>query len=283
MWERIALLWLPLVAAAVLAMSGNARIWSPDHLVRAYVINLDRSPHRWTSFRTQYDASDLAIVPLHRVAAVDGQGLPETQLRRALTTEALHHLRRAEATGHRQAHHEVTLGAVGCYLSHLRALELVSRQTQPIAVIFEDDTALPSNAYALFRQALACAEHTPWDMLLMGCRCMQCNDDKRCSRQFGKLKRVHHFILMHAYAVTPGSATKILRLLRGRRISQQLDHEISCLAAAGEVNVLCDEDAGFTQLSGKFTSHIQVPVNELGMQIVRPHCAGRPQYPHVAS
>lgn len=89
------------------------------------IINLDRSPERMDQVRQSARTYD---IPVERVPAVDGATLdpaahPDVDVRRF-----------ARANGR-----PIMAGEVGCYLSHMRALEQVAEGADAVAVICEDD------------------------------------------------------------------------------------------------------------------------------------------------
>lgn len=246
--------------------------------LRCYATNLDRSKDRCASLQTAYAASDLASTLLVRVPAVDGSALNQSDLEALLTPNALHEVQRIDTTGYRQAHFEATRGAIGCYLTHMHALERVATQSEQYALIFEDDANLPSNAFALVERALACAgDPASWDMLVFNCECLLCQHYPTSARQCQGLHKVQHFSKTHTYIVTPRSAATILSLLQAQKISQQVDLQLSCLASAGKVNILCDTSAGrgrmFKQLNDVFKTQIQVKLAARGFTPIKPRCA----------
>lgn len=90
-----------------------------------FVINLDRSPDRWRAIAG--NAAGLGI-ELTRIPAIDGARLDMNQpLPVEPETFARIHGKR------------VLPGEIGCYLSHLKALETIANGTEPHAVIVEDD------------------------------------------------------------------------------------------------------------------------------------------------
>lgn len=93
--------------------------------VPVFVINLDRSPDRLRAVRES--AAPLGI-DLIRIPAVDGARLPPDQPLPVdrKTFERIHGKR-------------ILPGEIGCYLSHLKALETIARGDEPYAAIVEDD------------------------------------------------------------------------------------------------------------------------------------------------
>ena len=106
--------------------------------MKAYLINLDRSPERLAEADAQLRA---AAIPYERIPAVDGRALGWAALRRRVSRFRffLVHGRFPN------------LGEVACSLSHLEACRRLLVSGEPAALIFEDDVLLDP---AAFRRAL---------------------------------------------------------------------------------------------------------------------------------
>lgn len=90
-----------------------------------YVINLERSRERWQALQRHADQLGLG---LRRVEAVDGRQLSVQQLKNF------------DEAAFRRQHGKAPLpGEVGCYFSHLKALQLIVDSDEEYAVIIEDD------------------------------------------------------------------------------------------------------------------------------------------------
>lgn len=99
-----------------------------DHSVPVYVINLARSKDRWDRLRSNANALS---VDLRRVEAIEGKLLSPAELTNF------------DDAGFRRCHGKVALPAeIGCYFSHIRALETIADAPEPFAVIVEDDVVL---------------------------------------------------------------------------------------------------------------------------------------------
>lgn len=102
--------------------------------MRAFYINLDRSPARRDFMEREAAAVGLA---LERVEGVDGRELPEEEYLRLCP----------EVNGAR-----IGRGELGCFLSHRRVWEIVAAGSDPYAVIFEDDVHIARSAGALLAE-----------------------------------------------------------------------------------------------------------------------------------
>lgn len=93
--------------------------------VPVYVINLARSAQRWDDVKR---SADQFGIELRRIEAVEGKLLRNDQLGNF------------DEAGFRRRHGKIALPAeVGCYFSHIYALEAIIAAPEPYAVIVEDD------------------------------------------------------------------------------------------------------------------------------------------------
>ncbi len=104
---------------------------------KTYVLNLDRSVARWERISAALAAQ--GIEPL-RVPAVDGRAIDLAQVA-------------DDAACRREMGRSLQPGEVGCFLSHLRALEAFLATGDAHAVVLEDD-AVPAPGFAAAVEAL---------------------------------------------------------------------------------------------------------------------------------
>ena len=213
-----------------------------------YVINMERNPERLTHFRASYAASDLAHVPCTTVVAVDGR---RVDVAKYVTEKAFSEITRSEEDGFRTMHYQLTRGAVGCYLSHLKAWRSVAVQKEPYAIVFEDDVAFGADTLAKTNAVLARLPKDGWDMLLLGCICIKCGEED------AEARTVQQYWHMHAYVMTPATAARLLALMDERPFDMQIDSDLSRMAQQGKVRIYCVTDAIATQNNG-FKTTIQV-------------------------
>ena len=117
------------------------------------VINLDRSVDRLAHVRAQLDAHGLTF---HRLAATDARTLSVAE-RNHFYSESLNRAR---------YHKPLSTGEIACYISHIRAWQLVMAGPWDYAVILEDDVRLGAN----FTHTLAQISRLPsdWDVIKLG-------------------------------------------------------------------------------------------------------------------
>lgn len=106
-----------------------------------YVLNLDRSKDRWDSL--QRHAQEFGI-ELCRIAAIDGKLLQPEE--KQFFDEA----------GFQRHHGKTVLPAeIGCYLSHLKALEMIANGQDYAGVIIEDDIRFSDEFVPVVEAAVA--------------------------------------------------------------------------------------------------------------------------------
>jgi glycosyl transferase family 25 len=114
-----------------------------------YVINLDRSPERLMEISPQLEKFGLSF---ERVQAVDGKHVSEGQ--KALLDEKCYQSKHGKSS---------LPGELGCYLSHIRAIDTFLASKKPYAVILEDDAILKEG---FVQGILNLLEHADrWDMV----------------------------------------------------------------------------------------------------------------------
>lgn len=211
------------------SMDASVHVFQPATF-NVFVINLKHRVDRMNNFNTQYSKCDLSKIKEYiRIEGVDGRHL---DIERYLSPKALDELYASETRGFRVKHNQLTRGAVGCYLSHLKVYKAIMELDQEYAIVFEDDVKLDHvDLYKRIRVAIARLPND-WDILLLGCWCHKCMPAPT-------YKRAQHFFLLHAYIIRQSAASTILRHVDQTQLRQQIDSELSVLASAGTLRVLC--------------------------------------------
>lgn len=236
-----------IVAASI---DASVHVFQPATF-NVFVINLKRRVDRMNNFSAQYSKCDLSKIKEYtRIEGVDGRQL---DVERYLSPGALDELYASETRGFRVKHNQLTRGAVGCYLSHLRVYKAITDLDQEYAIVFEDDVKLDhAHLYKRIRVAIARLPND-WDILLLGCWCHKCTPAPT-------YKRAHHFFLLHAYIIRRSAAFTILRHVEQTQIRQQIDSELSVLASAGTIRVLCLSPGLVNQDKSVNHTNIQSPL-----------------------
>lgn len=113
------------------------------------VINLDRSPERLSGAANQLDRLGLSW---QRLSASDGKLL------------SMHDPALIDVHAFRRKHGKEPLpGELGCYLSHVRAIEAFLQTHKQAVLILEDDVRLGPDLPGVLGELMACA--TQWDVV----------------------------------------------------------------------------------------------------------------------
>ena len=132
-----------------------------------YVINLRKRPERWQRTFQQLKSCGFCSDNIRRIEAVDGQMLFQTD--RTLLKSILTDRAYTEIQDRKRAYHEqLTLGAVGCALSHIFVWKEAMEKGIPELLIFEDDIVLSRNFKTLFLERLSMVPGDK-DIVFLGC------------------------------------------------------------------------------------------------------------------
>lgn len=219
--------------------------------LKSLVINLDHRDDRLRYLNYTYQNSDMSKIPLERLPAVDGMNLD-------LDTVPISARARMEVdmtsgeNGYRTQHYQLTQGAVGCYLSHLRAYKELLNDEYEYYLILEDDADIPPN---LLAHILDFSSRVPknWDILLLGHLC------KRTSVLKKDYRKVKRFFLLHCYVINKRGAEKLLKS-NILPMTRQIDWYIGDLSVAGKINIYATPEPVCKQ-TGQDTN-IQVKIDK---------------------
>jgi len=154
--------------------------------MKAYVINLDKDGARMQSAR---DVLRPLGFEVWRVPAVNGSLLPKRPL--------------------------LSAGEVGCFYSHLLALETFLRSGDARGVVFEDDIACGLSPEAFAEHMTLASKHLPdFDIVYLGkCFC-ECGTFQKIEKN---LYSTRGALCLHAYMVSRDGAHNLLNLAKTPR------------------------------------------------------------------
>ncbi len=187
---------------------------------KTYLINLDRRPDRLERFMKSFEASDVNKIQLTKISAVDGGELDISKV--PLSEVARGELKQIETTGFRSKHYQLTRGAIGCYLSHVKVWRDIVDNGHRHGLIFEDDVNIPKDLYHKMEKSMKNIPND-WDIILFGYHCKDCENMKG-------YRKVNRFILLHCYAISNSGIIKILKTNSLFPITQQIDAYLSELS-----------------------------------------------------
>lgn len=178
--------------------------------VPVYVINLARSRDRWD--RLKSNADELSI-ELRRVEAVEGKLLSSDELADF------------DDAGFRRLHGKIAMPAeIGCYFSHIRALEIIADAPEPFAVIVEDDVVLSPAFTAAVNQL---THILGWDVIkLVNHRLSAFRPFLRVNDEISVGRSLHGPMgSAAAYLVTKQAARRLSKSIRAMRLPYDVELE----------------------------------------------------------
>jgi len=215
--------WVPWVLLILfIILIGFLDSFKNQKVTRVVVINMDKNRERMENIQRHWDQSDFNM-ELERFPAVVGANLDPIE---HVTPEALAELTQTETRGYRTKHHQLTPGAIGCYLSHVSIL----KQMRPgdIYFILEDDALFPPNIQFRINTLLRKSPRN-WDMILLG------HNRYKSKGRRGDFDEVHSFWGLCGYLINYKGAQKFLEE-SGSKIDCQIDSLMSWMSASGKLN-----------------------------------------------
>jgi len=187
---------------------------------KTYLINLERRPDRLERFMKTYRESDMKNISLSKINGVDGSEIDINKV--PLSEVAKGELKQIETTGFRSKHYQLTRGAIGCYLSHVKVWKDIIENEHAHGLIFEDDVNLPVDINEQIHKSMKDVPKD-WDIILFGFHCKDCQN-------MNNYRKVKRFILLHCYAISNTAVVKILKTKSLFPIQQQIDSYLSELS-----------------------------------------------------
>ena len=170
--------------------------------IKSWVINLDKDKERLKSFMTRF--TDLQV---NRFPAVNGKSLNLKNIRNQLDPSVIWTMNNT-----RFSHPQIdTLGAIGCYLSHIKLWNKLIVSDDPYYLIFEDDCYLDTSLQQVQNFInLVIKNNQNWDIIYLGF--WDKGVMQRPQTKIGKgVCKVSNFIYgTHAYIINKKGAKKLL-------------------------------------------------------------------------
>ena len=199
--------------------------------IKAYVINLEKRKDRKLRFINDYN---LDTINYEIIKAIDKKDLSAIELykQNILGIFGYNSLNNII----RNFHYEFNdLGAVGCYLSHIKTWEKILKDNVDYGLIFEDDVQF--NKYINDKKIKEYILKAPkdWDIIIM-------NKNKVKMKRYNNenLFKVYEFLCLHSYIIKKDSINYIINNILP--INQQIDWKIACLANQGLINIYLYND-----------------------------------------
>jgi GR25 family glycosyltransferase involved in LPS biosynthesis len=190
--------------------------------LKQYLINLDHRKDRFditNNLLYQYDFKNVIRYP-----AVNGKNMTNDELVKIVDPVAM----KSILDNYRKDHHELSYGAVGCYLSHINIWQKLKADNLDYIIIFEDD-AKPSFSFTELQEIIENNVPNDWDIILFGGIYNKTNNIN------DNITKIYTFYEMHAYIINKKGAIKLLS--QAFPITKQLDSWLSDLAINNYVNI----------------------------------------------
>ena len=211
-----------------------------------FLINLKRRPDRLINFLDFFNSSDFKNESINKFDAIDGTKLDINSV--PLSELAKAELKQLENTGYRTKHYQLTKGAIGCYLSHVKIWEKIVNNNTDIALIFEDDAKVHPTLKQQINEEMINIPNN-WDIVLFGYLCTKCYKHE-------KYNEVERFMLTHCYLIKRSALIKIFNTNTLFPITQQIDALMSELSSI--VNIYTAKNKLIKQFGSR--TDIQAPL-----------------------
>ena len=201
-----------------------------DKIIKAYVINLDYRKDRLVKFNQSYN---LKNINYERLDAVNKDNLNSKQLH---TNKVLgDYGYKSLYKNIREFQHQFnTLGAVACYMSHIKTWNKILSDNVKYGLIFEDDVLFNSDITSELIFEYINKIPKDWDILLL-------NKNRVTMKNiYDNVNKVDKFICLHSYVINRNCINRLLQDVLP--INQQIDFKLSCLASNGKLNVYLVND-----------------------------------------
>jgi len=217
----------------------------------SFLINLDYRKDRLEHFKQKYREANINI-PLHVHAATNGKmlNLEDINISQLARKEIID----AQTLGYRTKHYQLTMGAVGCYLSHVNLWNLIYSKGLDYALIFEDDASIPPDFIENLNISIKNMNNADpnWDILFLDALCRDCIPYQ------DNIVKINKFFLTHAYIIRRKAIKKMFNYNMLFPINQQID---SALGSHSNILNLYTVTNGFVKQGG-FSTDIQIGIRK---------------------
>jgi len=228
----------------LLNFNKNVENFSLEKL-ELYLINLEHRKDRLVitnNLLNNYNFNNVIRFP-----AVNGKNISNDELIKIVEPSAM----KSILNNYRKEHHELSYGAVGCYLSHVNIWKKLEFDNLDYIIIFEDD-ALPNFSFFDLQEIIKNYVPDDWDLILFG-------------GIYNKNNYINNYILKiltfyetHAYIINRKGALKLLSKVFP--IKKQIDSLLSDLASNNEINIY-----GITQ--NKWSQNLEINNTDIQTEI----------------
>lgn len=198
--------------------------------ISAYIINMDKNIERLNQVTANYNNSDMTELKMQRYSAIVGK---DVNVNDWMTPYAIVELEQVERNKYRLYHYQLTMGGIGCFLSHYNLMkQLIDDHDNDYFMIMEDDIIFAPNTYNVIKQTIMNAP-PDWDMILYG-YIRTVENTKYSNTQFMKLNA---FWGLQGYIINKKGAKKIVDEVDANKIDGQADAYLSRMIQQGKINI----------------------------------------------
>ena len=200
---------------------------TPD--VKMYYINLDKNQKRNENMKSiikKYGFSNYERVPAILTKSDEQVNLYKDQI----SEKAYQTLMENNKNRSRTRHSQLTNGAIGCFLSHMKIYKDIVDKNIPYAIIFEDDVGFELDNKKFWDCLSNIDFPKDTDIVLLNC----IPHESKCVGN-EKLKKIHFFFGTWFYLITNQGAKKALKNLLP--MNEQIDFKLSILSYFGKLNI----------------------------------------------
>lgn len=198
--------------------------------VPSFIINLDSCPEKWQKSSSLLNS--LGFRP-ERFPAVYGKSIDSSYLQSITHPSVDYTIKRGRSTDEQIQ----GLGAIGCYLSHVKLWEMLVESKNEMFLIFEDD--LKSNVNVDINKLESYVtkidrQHLDWDIIYLGFYkpLPYGSEDLKISDEVYQVNEIT--FTTHAYLIHRRGAKKLLK--QAFPIVHQVDSYMSFMASRGDLN-----------------------------------------------
>ena len=219
------------------------------NLIKAYVINLDYRLDRKISFCNSYN---LKNIEYEIVKAIDKKNIiPDILLANNILGKIGYNNLSLKIRNNHYQFNDV--GAIGCYLSHIKTWEKIIEDNVDYGIIYEDDVEINKkiNEEIIYNYIKNLPKD--WDILLL-------NKNRIKGKQYKKnIYKIERFICTHSYIIKKTSINKIINNIYP--INQQIDFKLSILAKKKIINIYHYKNKSMVyEQNQNFSSNIQTDI-----------------------
>ena len=239
-----------------LARHSKESFSNKDIRLKTLVINLDKNPERLAKIMGDYIKSDISKIPITRFAAIDAN---QIDIKEYVTPSALVQIQQTNNNGFRTRHHDLTTGAVGCFLSHIGVMrQLLNDTTCDVYLVLEDDANIPLVLYNHVKQVCMLSANMTWDIMVLGKLHHSVKENYN-----NTFDRLYTFWGTHAILINKQGARKVVQEYEANRISKQIDSMMSLMIKQDKLIVYAPRNLVKGVQVGGFTTDIQVPIKQV--------------------